>query len=319
MPSRYEMRLPFSTTKEIQDWADRYNKNQTGVQKLIEKYLMGLKKTVRELKKPRTPSGYLLYHEFYDLYEWKLKRKPKSLKRNSKNEIQEITGEAFRLNNDWEKLDKLTEIHDVGQSVASAILHLCDQKKYPILDQHALRSVGIDEKYIYGPKYPFWQKYVDFCRAEAERYNVSMRTLDRALWKYSKVGIWENDKLRCRRYPRTGGPLGVTIPNGNQFRYAKQFRRPSGVDTYVEVIEEIGVEKVKSLNIEYGDNPLIDDVYHVGVNQEKSGLYYIRVPGNIYRQGNLLKQVAERLNIDLIVDYFWEHRHQHTLAKSELL
>ena len=44
MPSRYEMRLPFSTTKEIRDWAKRYTKNQTGVRKLIEKYLMGLKK-----------------------------------------------------------------------------------------------------------------------------------------------------------------------------------------------------------------------------------------------------------------------------------
>ena len=114
MTAEYEMRLPFSTKKEINHWADRYNKNQTGAQRLVEKYLMGLKKTIRERKTPEAPRGYLLYHEFYDLYEWKLKRKPKSLKRNSKNEIQEITGEAFRLNNDWEKLDKLTEIHDVG-------------------------------------------------------------------------------------------------------------------------------------------------------------------------------------------------------------
>ena len=314
MPSRYEMRLPFSTTKEIQDWADRYNKNQTGVQKLIEKYLMGLKKTVRELKKPRTPSGYLLYHKFYDLYEWKLKRKPKSLKRNSKNEIQEITGEAFRLNNDWEKLDKLTEIHDVGQSVASAILHLCDQKEYPILDQHALRSLAIDEKYIYGPEYPFWQKYVDFCCEQAKRYNVSMRTLDRALWKFSAVGdIWENEALRRHRYPRARSSLAVTMPDG------KQFRCRTGVDTFVAVIEEIGVEKVKSLNIRLGRFLVIDDVYHDGVKQVKSGPYYIRVPGNINRQGDLLKEIAERLNIDLIVDYFWEHRHQHTLAKSERL
>ena len=310
MTTQFKLPLGLPSIDKINHWADRYNKNQTGVQKLIEKYLMGLKKTVRERKKPRTPSGYLLYHEFYDLYEWKLKRKPKSLKRNSKNEIQEITGEAFRLNNDWEKLDKLTEIHDVGQSVASAILHLCDQKEYPILDQHALRSLAIDEKYIYGPEYPFWQEYVDFCRAEAKRYDVSMRTLDQALWKYSEVGIWENEELRHRRYPRTGGPLGVTIPNGKQFRYAKQFRRLYEAHTYVEVIEEIGIENVKSLNIEYGDNPLIhtlgefDIIFDEGVNWKESGPYYIRVPGNIYRQGKLLKKIAERLNIDLITDYF---------------
>ena len=309
MPSRYEMRLPFSTTKEIQDWAKRYNKNQTGVQKLIEKYLIGLKKTVRERKTRRTPGGYLRYNELYDLVYWKLKRS-RWIDKNSKPVVRKVTSEVFRLDDDWEKLKKLTGLYGVGQSVASAILHLCDQKKYPILDRHALRSVGIDEKYIYGPKYPFWQKYVDFCRAEAERYNVSMRTLDRALWKYSEVGIWENDKLRCRRYPRTGGPLGVTIPNGNQFRYAKQFRRPSGVDTYVEVIEEIGVEKVKSLNIEYGDNPLIrkfgefDIIYDEGVNWKESGPYYIRNPGAIYRQADLLRRFAKRLNIDMIIDYF---------------
>ena len=316
MTSKYEMRLPFSTTKEIQDWAKRYTKNQTGVRKLIEKYLMGLKKTVRERKKPRTPSGYLRYHEFYDLYEWKLKRKPKSLKRNSKNEIQKITGEAFRLNNDWEKLDKLTEIHDVGQSVASAILHLCDQEKYPILDQHALRSIDIEEEYVHGSEYPFWQEYVDFCRAEAERYNVSMRTLDRALWKFSEVGsIWENEALRRHRYPHTGGPLGVTIPDGKQFRYAKQFRRRYGVDTYIEVIEEIGVEKVKSLYIKYGDNPLIrtfaDDLDDYILNRDnvrgwwkESGIYHIKVPGPTIQNAAMLRDIARRLNMDLIVDYF---------------
>ena len=310
MTAEHKMQLPFSTTKEIQDWAKRYTKNQTGVRKLIEKYLMGLKKTVRERKTRRTPAGYLRYHEFYDLYEWKLKRKPKSLKRHSKNEIQKIIGKAFGLNNDWEKLDKLTKIHDVGQSVASAILHLCDQGKYPILDQHALRSLAIEEKYVHGPEYPFWQEYVNFCRAEAKRCNVSMRTLDRALWKYSEVGIWENEELRRYRYPHTGGPLGVTIPDGKQFRYAKQFRRQYGVDTYVEVIEEIGVEKVKSLNIEYGDNPLIYKVgdFGIDINYElqwvDSGSYRIRNPGGIYRQGWRLEDIADRLNVDLIIDYF---------------
>ena len=104
-----------------------------------------------------------------------------------------------------------------------------------------------------------------------------MRTLDQALWKYSEVGIWENEELRHRRYPRTGGPLGVTIPNGKQFRYAKQFRRRYEAHTYVEVIEEIGIENVKSLNIEYGDNPLIrtlgefDIIFDEGVNWKESG------------------------------------------------
>ena len=47
----------------------------------------------------------------------------------------------------------------------------------------ALRSVGICEKYVHGPKYPFWQEYVNLCRENAKHYEVSMRALDRALWK----------------------------------------------------------------------------------------------------------------------------------------
>ena len=57
-----------------------------------------------------------------------------------------------------------------------------------ILDYPALSAVGITEEYVRGSEYPFWQEYVNRCRAEAERYDVSMRTLDRALWKYSESG-----------------------------------------------------------------------------------------------------------------------------------
>ena len=194
MTSQHEMILPFTTKKEILDWEKCYTDDLTGAQRLVEEYLIGLKDTVRERKTPENPGGYLLYHEFWDLFNWKLKRKPRSLKKHLKIEIEAITREAFSLKKDWEKLNKLTDIHDVGRSVASAILHLCDhQKKYPILDQHALRSVGICKKYIHGPQYPFWQEYVDFCREKAKCYDVSMRALDRALWKLRGRIITESD------------------------------------------------------------------------------------------------------------------------------
>ena len=73
----------------------------------------------------------------------------------------------------------------VGESVASVILHLYDEGDYPILDKNALSSIGIDSRKV---KYdePFWRKYVKFCCTEAERYDVPMRTLDRALYKFSE-------------------------------------------------------------------------------------------------------------------------------------
>ena len=33
---------------------------------------------------------------------------------------------------------------------------------------------------------PFWLEYVDVCRALARDHGVSLRTLDKALWQYSK-------------------------------------------------------------------------------------------------------------------------------------
>ena len=294
-----EMRFPFSTKQEIQGWAKRYTEDQTGAQKLVEKYLIGLKKTVRERKTRRTPNGYLRYNELYDLVYWKLKRS-RWINKNPDYSVTHVTRQAFHLDDDSEKLNKLTDLYGVGQSVASAILHFCDQKEYPILDQHSLRSLTIDEEYIYGPEYSFWQEYVNFCRTEAKRYNVSMRTLDRALWKFSEVGsIWENETLRRHRYPRARSSLAVTMPDG------KQFRCRTGVDTFVAVIKEMEVEKVKRLNIKLGRFLVIDDAYHDGVKQVKSGPYYIRVPGNINRQADLLKEIAKRLNLDLIVDYFY--------------
>ena len=299
-----EMRFPFSTKQEIQDWAERYTEDQTGAQKLVEKYLIGLKKTVRERKTRRTPSGYLRYNELYDLVYWKLKRSP-WIDKIPESFVRKVTGEVFHLDDDFEKLKKLTDLYGVGQSVASAILHFCDQKEYPILDQHTLRSLEIQEEYVHGPEYPFWQEYVNLCRAEAKRFDVSMRTLDHALWKYSEVGILGNEELRRRKYPPTGGPLGVTMPDGEQIRHGY------GVDTYIEVIEKIGVEKVYNLRIIYGNNPLIREIdrlsnflHGVEPGWKESGDYEIRNPGAIYRQGWRLKEIAERLNIGLIVDYF---------------
>ena len=102
-------------------------------------------------------------------------------------------------------------------------------------------------------------------------------------------------EIRHKSYP-PGGKLGVTMPNGEKIRLA------TGVATYVKVIEEIGIEKVKSLKLKHGEFLIIDDVSYIGVNHKRSGDYYIRAPGNIYRQMDILREIAERLNIDLIPD-----------------
>ncbi len=71
----------------------------------------------------------------------------------------------------------------VGWPTASAILHLFHKNKYPLLDFRALWSISI-ENYKYN--FNFWWDYVLFTRKISEKNNIDMRTLDRALWQYSK-------------------------------------------------------------------------------------------------------------------------------------
>ena len=80
--------------------------------------------------------------------------------------------------------DILTELRGVGPPTASVVLHFFHEAPYPIIDFRAMWSLSVDE---YNYSFEFWQEYVDFCRDLAERNNVDIRTLDRALWMYSKV------------------------------------------------------------------------------------------------------------------------------------
>ena len=192
MTSQYEMQFPFTTQREILDYEARYINGQSEKRQILERNVIDIKENVRARRSHETPGGYLCYDELCLMAEWKHRALPFHIKQNPQELIERVTSEAFSPGDDWEKLRKLTRDHSglrgVRQSVASVILHLYDRKRYPILDEHALRSVGITEEYVHGPEYPFWQEYVNLCRAKSECYNVSMRTLDRALWKYSASG-----------------------------------------------------------------------------------------------------------------------------------
>jgi hypothetical protein len=68
---------------------------------------------------------------------------------------------------------------------ASVILHFCDRGRYPIVDVRALWSLGVTTPPAID--FPVWMEYTRFLRGVSADAGVSMRTLDRALWQYSKV------------------------------------------------------------------------------------------------------------------------------------
>ena len=82
------------------------------------------------------------------------------------------------------RIGALRCLSGVEWPTASVLLHLAHKEHYPILDFRALWSLGFDKPPAYT--FDFWKKYVQTCRRLAKQQGVDMRTLDRALWQYSK-------------------------------------------------------------------------------------------------------------------------------------
>ena len=167
------LRFPES---EIPYWANRYTERQREENCMREQHLIDLRCDV-------LVRGYLTKQELHTIARWKSPRRAALTLENTDTFINEITEGAFTATDAWTKLLTLTQLRGIGQPTASAILHLYDEGAYPILDIHALWSIG--RQWKKRVSYPFWLDYIELCRDIANRNSVSMRDLDRALWKYS--------------------------------------------------------------------------------------------------------------------------------------
>lgn len=83
--------------------------------------------------------------------------------------------------------------------------------------------------------------------------------------------------------------LLVTMPNGEKINH----RRSS--DTFVEVIEKLGIEQVKHLNIVVGKIPLIADFDVPERSQRKSGQYHIMLNTNTRQKKSSLRKLPQNL------------------------
>ena len=82
------------------------------------------------------------------------------------------------------RIESLTILDGVGWPTASCIFHFFHRDDYPILDVRALESLSVEmAKPI---TFEFWWRYVEYCRKLAQKAGTDMRTLDRALWQWSK-------------------------------------------------------------------------------------------------------------------------------------
>ncbi len=170
---------------EIQDWACKYVNDLNEEEALQEEELLALEPKIKA-------RSYLLKSELVKVVEWKLQNQPHRLERNLKYiennsdaYLEDITRCAFSAKSERARIRVLRCLDGVELPIASAVLHLFHKCRYPIWDTRALWTVQLDESQ-YKNRAECWDAYVDFCRKVADRNNLCMRTLDRALWKYSK-------------------------------------------------------------------------------------------------------------------------------------
>ena len=164
---------------QILKYAKKYDDRYRGTEgKSIE---IKMKRLLRRRK-------HLTRNDLIDVGCWKSKRIKKWLKSdyNDNKTVKDIT--RFCLNpktkSEKARIEALLILKGVSWPVASAILHFTFPRKYPILDFRALWSLGWTKPPYYD--FAFWQRYSQRITLISKRLKLSIRTVDKALWEYSK-------------------------------------------------------------------------------------------------------------------------------------
>ena len=171
------MKLRFCES-EILYWAERYSDPEG---EALENQL-----TDKTLREQIQQQKYLDINLLRKVAAWKSERRVDLIDKNSESDVKEITRYALTTTSERIRWGVLSCLDGVRLPTASAVLHFFHQEPYPIIDVRALWSIGVEKTSNYP--FLFWQEYVSFCRALAKRNDIidDMRTLDRALWQYSR-------------------------------------------------------------------------------------------------------------------------------------
>jgi hypothetical protein len=105
-------------------------------------------------------------------------------KDNNDKTVREITSFSFKTKSEKARIESLRILNGVSYPVASAILHFAFPNKYPIMDFRVIWSLGWEQPSTYD--FDFWQRYCEKIRGIATILNLPIRTVEKALWTYSK-------------------------------------------------------------------------------------------------------------------------------------
>lgn len=125
------------------------------------------------------------YKSAANVISWKTRgRSSHHFLKNSEERFKIIIGRVSHHESAESNISNLKCLHGVGAPVASTILSVMFPQEYTILDFRALHALGIPKKLYYSNS--FFPEYNAFCLQLAKKNGVDLRTLDKALWQWSK-------------------------------------------------------------------------------------------------------------------------------------
>jgi len=128
--------------------------------------------------------GHLTRPELLAVCRWKSPRALPLAERNEDLHVREATTWALGAETERLRIEALLLLQGVSWPTASVILHFFHSDPYPVLDIRALWSLGFKVPASYT--FDLWWKYVEACRELSTSLSIPMRTVDRALWQYSR-------------------------------------------------------------------------------------------------------------------------------------
>jgi hypothetical protein len=162
---------------QIPDFLARYNRDHEGE----DDELVARRERIRR-------QGRMQLKDLCAVCKWKAARAAGHARKNTDNEVKEITRLAFAARSERVRVEVLQVLHGVSYPTASVVLHFYHRDTYPVLDFRALWSMRISQPAQYT--FEFWWRYVVesrkfFARARRRFPDLSMREFDCALWQYS--------------------------------------------------------------------------------------------------------------------------------------
>ena len=174
------------TKAKIKEYAKKYDYAYNDDNRKVEEKVKGWLKNNRYLDKER----------FIKTGLWKSQRPRKHYENNDDLTVREITRFSFATESEKERIERLLVLNGVGYPVASVILHFAFPNRYPIMDFRVIESLGLEKPKSYT--FAFWDEYCCKIRKISKSTGANIRTIDKALWAYSK----EKQKAeKCRQVP----------------------------------------------------------------------------------------------------------------------